>query len=106
MAVPPRSVASSGARAPPIFPNGVRAAPGGPGPRGRVAPGGAGAPPIFPNGAGAAPGIPVLGFPDPYRRFEIRMPASVALINVTARSGDAAATAADTRVVPLFEGEG
>jgi leucyl aminopeptidase len=34
------------------------------------------------------------------------MPASVALITVTARSGDAAATAADTRVVPLFEGEG
>jgi leucyl aminopeptidase len=30
----------------------------------------------------------------------------VSLINVTTRSGDAAGTAADTRVVPLFEGEG
>jgi leucyl aminopeptidase len=29
----------------------------------------------------------------------------VSLINVTTRSGDAAGTAADTRVVPLFEGE-
>jgi leucyl aminopeptidase len=30
----------------------------------------------------------------------------VSLINVTTRTGDAAGTAADTRVVPLFEGEG
>ena len=78
MAVPPSSVASSGASAPPIFPNGVR----------------------------AAPSITVLGMAGKLSIGRPRRLRSLmAIITVSARSGAPEDTAADTRVVGAFEDE-
>ena len=78
MAVPPSSVASSGASAPPIFPNGVR----------------------------AAPSITVLGMAGKLSIGRLRrLNPLMAPITVSARTGPAEDTAADTRVVGVFEDE-
>ena len=84
MAVPPRSVASCEASAPPIFPNGVR----------------------------AAPRITVLGmrtnaieWMGPGTACADRLPPLMAPITVSARRGAPEDTAADTRVVGVFEGD-
>ena len=98
MAWPPRSVASSEESAPPIFPKGVRAVP-------RITV--LGMLGLLVGFAGREvteePSGNTHGFAG--RRQATRLPRSMPAIAVTARCGAPAETSADTRVVPLFEGE-
>src|SRR5215216_2375062 len=91
IALPPRSVASSGERPPPSLPNGVRAAPR-----------------ITVLGIGTSPFARSRGFqryPRTWERSPSRLARPMRNLTVTARRGSPEETAADTRVVGLFEGE-